>query len=149
MVKMTIKDKSLPPGEYLAEFDGVEESTHEKYGPGLQWRFVVVKGRLKDAECFRTTKVEPTTKNSCGRFLASLAGKSPQDEMDIDPEDYEGQRYIISVRETPNGQSTRVETFIAEKVDDEEEASAKRHPGQEPDGPATSESAGGGAEIPI
>lgn len=117
---MTIKDPSVPAGVYVTEFDGVEETTHEQYGDGLLWKFDVVKGRFKGRTVFRTTKTEPTIRNSCGKFLAALAGKAPQDDLAVDPGDYEGERYIVTVCESATGQGTRVDSLVRESVDDSE-----------------------------
>ena len=47
-------------------------------------------------------------------FLAG-AGKSPADGLEIDPEDFEGESYIITVAEATQG-GTRVESFIRESA---------------------------------
>jgi hypothetical protein len=120
MAKYKIKDPSVPPGVYLAEFDGMEETSHEQYGPGWLWKFIVAKGRYKGRTVARTTSPDPTVRNACGKFLAGLAGKSPEDEMEFDPEDFEGELYRVTVAETKNG-GTRVDSFVRDKIDDDDD----------------------------
>ena len=116
-MKMKIANNQLPVGGYECSFDGAEESTHEVYGDGLRWCFTVERGKHRSAKAYRTTKPEPTPKNSCGRFLAALAGKPPTDGLEIDLDDYIGRRYSVIVGESEGG-STRVESFARMSDDD-------------------------------
>lgn len=93
MPRLTITNNSLPIGAYKCEFVGVEVTTHEAYGDGLKWTFLVTEGQHQGRECYRTTKCEPTPKNSCGRFLAALAGTKPADGMDVDTDEFVGRIY--------------------------------------------------------
>jgi hypothetical protein len=128
---MKIIDNSVPPGVYTCSFDGTEETTHEQYGDGLLWRFIVERGRFRDRMVTRTTKTEATLKNSCGAFLAALAGRAPSDGLEIDPADYEGRRYICTVAATKNG-GTRVESFVREQRLEEDQPD-ERDPNDEMD----------------
>ncbi len=111
---ITIANYSLPVSEYRAEFVGIETTTHFEYGDGLKWTFVIAEGPQKGRECYRTTKCEPTPRNSCGKFLAALASVEASDGLQIDPDDFVGQIYNVIVEEAQSGLSTRVESFTAE-----------------------------------
>ena len=54
----------------------------------------------------------PTPKNSCGRFLAALAGKAPAEDLEVDTDDYVGQTYMVTVGASQDGSSTRVDVFV-------------------------------------
>ena len=116
-MKVSIRSNSLPIGAYTATFEGVEEVDHPEYGAGWKWTFEVALGELKGQQAFRTTKNQPTPKNSCGRFLAALAGETPRDDLEIDTDEYVGRRYTVMVEGSPSGDSTRVGSF-APIVDD-------------------------------
>ena len=55
---------------------------------------------------------EPTLRNSCGKFLAALAGQKPADGLDVDTDDYLGHQYKVMVTEAQSGDSTRVDSFM-------------------------------------
>jgi len=110
-MKVSIRSNSLPIGAYTATFEGVEEVDHPEYGAGWKWTFEVALGKLKGQQAFRTTKNQPTPKNSCGRFLAALAGETPRDDLEIDTDEYVGRRYTVMVEGSPSGDSTRVGSF--------------------------------------
>lgn len=117
MVAFTIRNAGVPVGEYLAEFVEAEERVHEKYGPGILFKFKVCDGGEFDGrEVGRTTSTDPTPKNACGKVLGWLAGVKPADNMQVDPDDFVGDRYRIIVAETDSG-STRVEHAIRVKPD--------------------------------
>ena len=111
MPKVTIQSSCLPIGTYCCTFEGIEQSNHDEYGPGWQWVFEVAEGRLKGRQAFRTTKDSPTPKNSCGRFLAALAGETPRDNLEVDYDEYLGHRYTVMVEAGSNGESTRIASF--------------------------------------
>ena len=114
MPKLTVKTSGVPIGSYVCEFAGVESVDHEEYGPGLKWIFRILEGQYTREECYRTTKPQPTPKNSCGKFLAALAGKAPADGLDVDTDDFIGRRYAVMVGASQGGDSTRIETFVPE-----------------------------------
>ena len=111
MPPLKITNNCLAIGAYKAEFVGVEVSNHPEYGDGLKWAFAVTEGPHQGREAFRTTKCEPSPKNSCGRFLAALKGERPSVDLEVDPDDFGGRTFNILVAESPNGESTRVESF--------------------------------------
>jgi hypothetical protein len=117
MPRVVVRSNSLPIGAYTCTFEGVEEVDHPEYGLGWKWTFEVVQGRLKGQQAFRTTKDSPTPKNSCGKFLAALAGETPRDELEVDTDEYIGHRYTVMVEASPSGDSTRIGSF-APIVDD-------------------------------
>lgn len=108
-----------PIGAYETEFEGFEETDHPKHGVGRKWIFAITRGKHRGEKVSRTTKPDPTPKNSCGRFLAALAGKSPAKDMEIDPDDFIGCRYRVIVAASPESDGTRVETFV--RMDDDED----------------------------
>ena len=115
MPKLTVKTAGVPIGSYTCKFVGTESVDHAEYGDGLKWIFQVVEGSLSGKETYRTTKPDPTPKNSCGKFLAALAGEAPSDGLDVDTDDYIGRRYMVMVGASQGGDSTRIETFVPEK----------------------------------
>ena len=117
MPRLVVKNSGVPIGSYVCEFVGTEPVEHDEYGDGLKWIFKIVEGTLAGKECFRTTKPEPTPKNSCGKFLAALDGKTPADGLDIDTDDFIGRRYAVMVGASQGGDSTRVETFVPETAE--------------------------------
>ena len=127
-MKVTIKNLSLPLGLHICTFEGIEVTSHLEYGPGWRWIFEVAQGNLKGKQCFRTTKDTPTPNNSCGYFLASLAGEIPRENLEIDPDEYVGRRYSVMVESTASGTSTRVASFtpITDGATDESAAPVAR-----------------------
>ena len=111
MPKFTIANNSLPIGQYRAEFLGIEATAHVEFGDGLQWKFLVSEGPQKGRTAYRTTKNEPTPKNSCGRFLAALKGEKPADGSEVDPDEFVGKLFDVMVTESQSGESTRIDSF--------------------------------------
>jgi len=109
---MTIKEAGLPVGRQDADFQGAEETYHEEWHEGLMWKFRAYDGEFFGKESRRTTGPDPTPGNACGAFLAGLADKSPDDGLDLDPDDHIGQKYVIDVVKSKNGKGTRVERII-------------------------------------
>ncbi|MBM4068059.1 MAG: hypothetical protein FJ271_03825 [Planctomycetes bacterium] len=107
-MKLTVKQSGVPVGTYLARFTGTKE-TENDFGEGLAWEFDVQSGAHAGAKAGRITGRTPTTKNACGKMLASISGKSLSAGEEIDLADYIGRNYLIIVAETPSG-STRVES---------------------------------------
>ncbi|NQU20607.1 MAG: hypothetical protein HQ567_04940 [Candidatus Nealsonbacteria bacterium] len=112
MPKATIKNNSVPIGAYTCTFDGIEEVDHPEYGPGWKWIFSVIGGEHEGRPCYRTTKDEPTPKNSCGRFLAALSGSTPADDLEVDTDDFLGHSYMCMVEASPSGEGTRIGSFV-------------------------------------
>lgn len=117
MVKAKIERAGVHIDDYLANFEGVDaDRAHEKYGPGWFFRFGVERGRETGTKCKgeivgRTTKARPTLKNSAGVFLAGLAGRTPDEGLDLDSDNFVGDEFIIRVGESPESGSSRVEKF--------------------------------------
>ena len=111
-MRATIRRNVLPLGQYLCEFVGAEECDNDLYGPGWKWVFEVVEGEQEGRKALRVTSNLPTPKNSCGRFLAALSGKTPQDGLDLDTDDFVGRRYHVMIESCGNGDSTRIASFV-------------------------------------
>jgi hypothetical protein len=104
---MIIKGKGVPVGRYSAVFEGVKETHHAEYGPGLFWRFSIDGGEFDGSETGRTTSAAATRKNACGAIYKAITGRpfSPSEKVDVDA--FIGRKYRIKVDETENG-ATRV-----------------------------------------
>ena len=111
-MKATIRNNVLPIGHYQVDFEGIEVCESDDYGPGWKWSFIVAEGEFEGRSVSRFTSDLPTPKNSCGRFLAGLAGKSPFDGLDVDTDDFLGARYIAVVEATSSGKSSRVGSIV-------------------------------------
>jgi len=111
VLNLTVEQSGLPVGSYRAKFVGVEESSHDEWGPGLTWKFEVTEGPQKGNTGTRTTGPKVTTKNACGKMIASLSGGSLEVGEKVDPSEFIGQAYSIAVAETKSG-GTRVESVI-------------------------------------
>ena len=107
-----IKDNEVPEGNYVADFIGYSDTTHEEYGPGLCWEWQIADGKYKGRSVFRTTAVKPTTRNSCGAILASLGGQSQSDGVKVNPDAYVSKQYLVIVKKSPSGKGTRVHELI-------------------------------------
>jgi hypothetical protein len=112
-MKLNVK-KEVPPGSYRATFEGVEETTHEKYGEGLLWTWEITKGPYRGQKVMRTTKPEATAKNSTGKFLQMLTGQSLEKSASLDVDDFEGAECHVIVNYGESGTS-RVESFAVER----------------------------------
>jgi hypothetical protein len=112
-MKLNVK-KEVPPGSYRATFEGVEETTHEKYGEGLLWTWEITKGPYRGQKVMRTTKPEATAKNSTGKFLQMLTGLSLEKSANVDVDTFEGVDCHVIVNYGESGTS-RVESFAVER----------------------------------
>jgi hypothetical protein len=112
-MRVTIENRSVPTGVYKCVFDRIEENEHEKFGRGWKWCFIIMEGPHKDEEVYRTTKDYATPKNSCGRFLAALAGCTAlEDKQEVETDDHIGEKYVVMVEPSPSGESTRIGSFV-------------------------------------
>jgi hypothetical protein len=102
----------LTPGSYQATFDGVEPTLHDDYGSGVRWKFRIDEGEHAGVLVGRTTKDVATAKNSCGRFLAMVAGCSVHEAAEHDTDDLVGVSGTIVVEQSPSGQGVRVGEFV-------------------------------------
>jgi hypothetical protein len=96
----------VPAGPHTGEFLGVEPFENE-HGPGVKWRWKVTEGQHAGGIATRITGLKPTPKNSCGKMLVALLGRTPTEGERIDPASYVGKRYLIVVEATQSG-GTRV-----------------------------------------
>lgn len=107
----------IPEGEYLGRLTSVEEWTQnaEKYGPAVRFAFEILKGDYKGQEAVSITSAKVTKKTRLGKLLRALKGSAIEPGEMIDPTQFIGREYVISVVETDSG-STRVENLIAPTV---------------------------------
>ncbi len=119
-MKISVKEQ-VPPSVYDAEFLGVEETTHEKWGDGLLWSWAIAKGRHKGQTVYRTTKPTATARNSCGDFLKSITGLPLDQAKTKDVDDYAGTMCSVIIKESESG-STRVDSFVVLRPDEPTEA---------------------------
>jgi hypothetical protein len=110
-MKLTIDGGSVPPGTYNSKFVGIEETSHEEYGPGLRWRFEILSGEQAGREATRVTGTKPTPRNACGKILASITGSQLVLGDEIDTRDFVGREFLVAVQESQSG-ATRVETVL-------------------------------------
>ena len=68
MRKLRVTSGGVPKGTYLAKFVSVESITND-YGPGLTWKWEVLRGLHAGQSVGRITKPTPTTKNVAARFF--------------------------------------------------------------------------------
>jgi hypothetical protein len=103
-MKLTVSAGGVPPGSYVADFQGVE-AKESQFGPGLLWTFNVVGGQHPGAKATGMTTNKPTPQNKCGKFLAGVTGKAlaVNDTVDLAP--FVGKRYMIVVEGTDKGGS--------------------------------------------
>lgn len=101
-----------PAGEYVAAFVGLKKTNHEKWGPGLQFRFKVLEGPEAGSETVRTGKAVPRPSNSSGRLLAGLLGRpfAPKEKLSIG--NLVGKRFRVLVNAGKDGVSTRLDSII-------------------------------------
>jgi hypothetical protein len=111
MPLLTIKKSSfeeLPPGAYKAAFKSITPTETSK-GEAYRWLFEVFEGDQKGKTISDLSDRKITTANKTGRWAAALAGKSPADESQINPDDYAGKKYLV-ILEGRNGHS-KIATF--------------------------------------
>jgi hypothetical protein len=101
-----------PAGNYKATFQGVEQTTHESYGAGLRFSFVVSEGPQKGAVATRGTGDKPSTGNAAGKLISALTGQTLTGGAKVSIADCVGKAYLVTVGQSPSGNGTRVETVI-------------------------------------
>ena len=104
---------SPPPGVYRAIFEGVAETNHETYGPGVVFSWKVQGGEHDGKIASRAGKPEATTGNTTGKLLAQLLGEQfKPGEVALDH--CVGRAYTIVVALSPqgDGKKTRVESCV-------------------------------------
>lgn len=110
MAAITILDPSVPAGAYDAVFTGVEEKSF-KFGDRKIWAFEIEGGDHDGRTVSAFSGTQATLKSNCAKYLSMLAGSTPEKDRSIDPDDYIGRQYRITVEESDNGESTRVTDF--------------------------------------
>jgi hypothetical protein len=94
---------------YAARLLGIEPVTNEQYGAGLRFTFQILKGPYAGQKAARTTGCSPSLKNSVGRLLSGMLGRTLNLDEEIEADDLIGRDYMIVVGATETG-GTRVET---------------------------------------
>ena len=111
---LTVSNGGVPVGSYTGKFAGLEEvpaNPEKKYGAGLRWKFAVDAGPCKDQVVSRITGPTPSTKNSCGKLLSGLLGRSLKEGDQVDPDNFLGKQFMIIVANGQEG-GTRVEAVM-------------------------------------
>ncbi len=107
-MQVTVKKPGIPVGHYLAVFLRID-AVDNQYGPALRWVFEIAAGPYISKEISRFTRTEFTTANAAGKMLNGIVGREVEADEQIDLSDYFGKPYQIEVKESPKGESTRVE----------------------------------------
>ncbi len=101
----------IPVGMYKTKFDGAEKTT-TRTGPAYRWCFTVDEGEYAGKCVTELSDRIPSTTNKCGRFLVALAKKPLEKDVQNNPNDYIGKRYMIIVEAKPNDpKDTKITTF--------------------------------------
>lgn len=114
-MKLKVEASGVPEGFYKAKFTGLEEGTHEEYGPRFNWRFTIVGGKHDGTETGRFTGAKPKPSTECLKMLCGIAGRQLELDDEFDPDSMIGTLYDISVELTQNGKGTRVAKAVLVK----------------------------------
>lgn len=92
----------VPEGTYLAKFVAMEPTTNS-FGDGVKWHWEIVGGPQAGQRASCTTSPQPSARNSCGRIVSGMLGKSltTGDEYDLAP--LVGQTFLVVVRKGATG----------------------------------------------
>src|SRR5262245_31374484 len=72
---------NVPPGQYKAEFVGLEVvPATEKMREGIRWKFRVLQGDYAGKTTGRIGPMKPTPKNASGKVLGGMIGRQVGDE---------------------------------------------------------------------
>jgi len=113
LMTFVVSDRSGPPAAiYRAKFVGVERTDHPEYGPGARFDFRVIGGEHDGKIASRTTKMEPSAKNSCGKLMAGILGRPVNPGETVNLAAYIGKEFTIVVAAAPSGTATRVEQVM-------------------------------------
>ncbi len=115
-MKLKVSSGGVPKGTYLAKFVSVESITND-YGPGLTWKWEVLRGPHAGQSVGRITTPTPTAKNACGKILSGLLGKSLSVDEEVDLSLLVGKAYLVVVVETDRGGS-KVDSVTPAPVDE-------------------------------
>ncbi|QDV19488.1 hypothetical protein Pan153_41540 [Gimesia panareensis] len=101
----------IPAGMYKTKFDGLEKTTTSN-GPAYRWWFTVEDGEYAGRSVNEYSDRIPSTLNKCGRFFVALAKKPLEKDVQHNPNDYIGKRYMIIVEPRPkNPKDTMIASF--------------------------------------
>ena len=112
MPKLQIKNNDIPSGKYEADFIDCEVTDHPEYGAGLKWIWEITSGKYAGQFAYRTTKDLPTARNSCGKFLAMLAGGDRAAGVNGNTDEYRGKAFTNIIGNSEGG-PTRGESFVS------------------------------------
>ncbi len=107
-MKVTVTKPGVPAGDYLAVFSRVENIDNQ-YGPAIRWVFTITSAPYISKEVSRFTPPDFTISNASGKILNGIVGRHIQADEEIEISDYFGRPYQIEIKESPKGESTRVE----------------------------------------
>jgi hypothetical protein len=111
MGMMTMSAGGVPVGEYTATFSGIDPqpaNVEKGYGAGIRWKFTIDQGPQQGQTASRITSPAPTMRNSCGKMLSGLLGRTLADRESADPAAYIGKRYRVLIGAGQGG-GTRIE----------------------------------------
>lgn len=108
---MKMQEFGAPEGNYVGKFLGISPPRDEKprmgrdgraMPPAIAWEWQIVEdvendGKYVGQNVGRMTSESPTNKNSCGTLLRGLLGRTPTPEEEIEPNDFRGRLYHITV----------------------------------------------------
>jgi hypothetical protein len=104
----------VPEGTYLAKFVAMEPTTNS-YGEGVKWRWEIVGGAQAGQYASCTTSPNPSARNSCGRIVSGMLGKSLNTGDEHDLAGLVGKTFLIVVRKGVTG-GTYVESVTQAPV---------------------------------
>jgi hypothetical protein len=114
MAMLTVSSGGVPIGNYTGTFAGVEvqpENKEKGYASGLRWKWTISAGPCAGQTASRVTGASPSPKNSCGKILSGLIGRSLKEGEALDPDQFVGKPYMLVVAAGQNG-GTRVEAVV-------------------------------------
>ena len=92
----------VPEGTYLAKFVAMEPATNS-FGDGIKWKWEIVNGPHAGQQSFCTTSTMPSARNSCGRIVSGMLGKSLTTGDEHDMAACFGKTFLIVVRKGNTG----------------------------------------------
>ena len=107
-MKLRVSDATVPPGNYTAQFVGVEPTRHKEYGDRLCWKFKVDQGVQAGKTALRFTGPTLSPNSACGRIASGLVGRPLKPDEDIDFATYVGRTYLIVVEQAQKDGLTRL-----------------------------------------
>jgi hypothetical protein len=107
-VKMGESKFSVPEGWYDLTLTEIKSNQHEEYGAGIEWVFEVQGGEHNGKLTSRTTAPQPTPKNSCGKMIVAITGRSLNINEELDLDQFVGRCFRGLVEKNSTGTGTRV-----------------------------------------